>query len=457
MNIKQKIIYIFFLILPFIDLITSLFTKLAPTSISLGIIVKGITIIFVTLYVLFYSKSKYRKSSIIYFFLVGFFLLIYFLLKPDIWQLKYIINEVIVLFKYLYFPIMLCGLLNVFDDFKIDNKLIKKVFLINCIEYTLLLLIPYFTGTSFNESLKGSKGWFYAANEVGAITVILLCSLTYFLDINKKWKVVFIFPILLSIALIGTKTSYLGMILVTLLILALFMHRYGKKAIFLSIIAIFLLIFACQFSSATYNFKGAGIKYEETDKTEEKLPESDKDKDEEEVEGEKLPIDIEDSIDKDLDYKTIYELIPNVKVANLVNKILNGRADLFLQNYYVYADSGYKNILFGLSFTQREAIGYRVNDYLIEIDFLDIIIHYGIVGFIIYFLPLIILFINFVKKYKLFTAESLLYLLVALLTLSISSLAGHILAAPAVSIYVVLLLVMVNNYLEDNGSLKNMK
>ena len=88
MNIKQKIVYIYFLILPFIDLITSLFTKLTSISLSLGIIVKGITIIFVTLYVLFYSKSKYRKRSIIYFFLVLFFLATYFLLKPDLWQIR---------------------------------------------------------------------------------------------------------------------------------------------------------------------------------------------------------------------------------------------------------------------------------------------------------------------------------------------------------------------------------
>lgn len=457
MNLRQKIIYIYFFILPFIDLITSLITRFTTNFISLGIIIKGITIIFITMYVLFFSKSKYRKNSIIYFFLLGFFLLIYFLLKPDIWQINYIIDEVKILFKYLYFPIMLCGLLNLFDDFKIDNNLIKKILLTNCIIYTLLLLIPYFTGTNFNaynyESLKGSKGWFYAANEVGSITVILLCSLTFFLDNEKKWKVIFIFPILLSVSLIGTKVSYLGMILVTILVLALYIYRNGKKSIFLSIIAILLLVFSCQFSFATYNFKGSGVKYNDLDKEQEKKPNLDSNEEEFEEE-EKLPDEISIPNEKEPDAKTIYELIPNLKVANFVNKILNGRADLFLQNYFVYVDSGYKNILFGLSFTQRDSIGYRVNDYLIEIDFLDIIIHYGIVGFIVYFLPLIMLFINFIKKHKLFHAESLLYLTIILLTLSISSLAGHILAAPAVSIYIVLLLIMVNNYLEDNVSLK---
>ncbi len=459
MNVKQKIVYIYFLILPFVDLITALFTKLTSASISLGIVVKGITIILVTFYVLFYSKSKYRKRSIIYFFLVLFFLAIYFLSKPDLWKIKYIIDEVKLLFKYFYFPIMLCGLLNVFDDFRIDNKLLKKILLINCITYTLLLLIPYFTGTSFNtynySTMKGSKGWFFAGNEVGVIAVILLCSLTYFLDIEKKWKIIFIFPILFSITIIGTKASYLGMIIVTLLVLLLFLYQNGKKGFILSVIALCMLIGACQFSPTVSNFAGAGIKYKHPELPEkEENPETDANK-EEPNEEEITSNDSEDyNNDDDTKFKTIYELIPNFKVADLVNKVLNGRADLFLQNYYVFVDSEPESILFGLSFTPRDAIGYHVNDYLIEIDFLDILIHYGVIGFIVYFLPLIAIFVSFTKRFKLFTAEAVLYLLISLLTLAISSFAGHILAAPAVSIYIVLLLIMVNNYLEDNVSLK---
>ena len=68
MNIKQKIVYVYFLILPFIDLATSLITRYANFPISIGAIIKGVTILICIFYVLFFSKSKYKIKSIIFIF-----------------------------------------------------------------------------------------------------------------------------------------------------------------------------------------------------------------------------------------------------------------------------------------------------------------------------------------------------------------------------------------------------
>ncbi|MDE7213085.1 MAG: O-antigen ligase family protein, partial [Anaeroplasmataceae bacterium] len=71
---------------------------------------------------------------------------------------------------------MVSCLVLIFDDFNIDNKFIKKILFINCIMYTLLLLIPYVSGTSFDSYCdnggSGKNGWFYAANETGAIMIL---------------------------------------------------------------------------------------------------------------------------------------------------------------------------------------------------------------------------------------------------------------------------------------------
>ena len=66
MNIKQKIILIYFLILPFIDLATSLMTRFTDIMLTPGMIIKGITLLFAIIYIFFFSKSKYKRISIIY-------------------------------------------------------------------------------------------------------------------------------------------------------------------------------------------------------------------------------------------------------------------------------------------------------------------------------------------------------------------------------------------------------
>ena len=86
---------------------------------------------------------------------------------------------------------------------------------------------------------------------------------------------------------------------------------------------------------------------------------------------------------------------------------------------------------------------YDVKKKLIEIDYLDIIIHYGIIGFIVYFLPLIYLFVRMLKEKSKKNPEFWLYLILLLLELMVSSFAGHVLSAPAVSIYLVLVMYLI--------------
>ena len=117
--------------------------------------------------------------------------------------------------------------------------------------------------------------------------------------------------------------------------------------------------------------------------------------------------------------------------------------EFFLKNYSIYSESKIKNQLFGISWCVRKSINYDVKKKLIEIDYLDIIIHYGIIGFIIYFMPLVYLFIRMIKEKTKKTPEFWLYLILLLLELFVSSFAGHVLSAPAVSIYLVLVMYLI--------------
>lgn len=434
MNKKEKIIYIYFLLLPFLDLITSLMTRFTNLSMSLGMIVKGLTFVFSTIYVFFFSKSKYKKHSIIYILLVLLFAILYFVTKIDILKINNIFTELVNAFKYLYFPIMFVCLMSIFDDFKISNELIKKILLYNLITYAFLMLFPYITNTSFNSyrynNVDGENGWFYAANETGAIITILLSSLYVFMDNKNKLKIFVVVPLMLPLALMGTKVSYLGLILVVLLVIILYIlnnwSAKNKKEIFvLPFILILLTILVCNISPTIKNLEGSIDRNSEL-VTDEKIEED----------------------DKTFKYEDISDLIKNEKINKIVKIALNGRDKFFLMNYSIYEESSLVDKLFGLSWSDRKKFDYTFERKLIEIDYLDIVIHYGIIGFIIYFLPLCYFIINVFKRISKKDYETWFYLLILFIGLAISALAGHVLAAPAVSIYLILIMLIISNNLK---------
>ena len=419
MTKKQKIIYLYFIILPIIDVITSLITRFTDMTLSLGMIVKGLTMVFTVVYVFFFSKAKYRKPSIYYIIILVIYGLLYFLTKRELLNLHTISYEISYIFHYLYYPVMIIGVFNIFDDFKIKKELIYKVLLINCIVYTLLLIIPYITNTSFNSyrwnNVKGQNGWFYSANETGAICILLSSCMLFLLDNKKKYKILLTIPILVAIALIGTKVSYLGMIIVTIMVALTFTFKEKVERFKLPAILLACLAIICNFSPALSNLEN---RVDQLD-------------------------DETSDVNRKYRYEKIEDIVKNKTVAKIIKLSLNGRESFFLKNYSVYSTSKVTDKLFGLSWSNRESIDYDVKKKLIEIDYLDILIHYGIIGFIIYFLPLIYLFVGMLKYKTKKSPEFWMFLILFMLELFVSCIAGHVLSAPAVSIYLVLIMYLI--------------
>jgi hypothetical protein len=147
--------------------------------------------------------------------------------------------------------------------------------------------------------------------------------------------------------------------------------------------------------------------------------------------------------------ETVYdkELVKK-PVTKIIKVALNERDSFFLMNFSVYSESSLVDKLFGISWSDRESLGYTFERKLIEVDYLDIFIHYGIIGFIIYFLPLVYFIIKVLKNIKKEDYETWFYMLVLFLGFAVSALAGHVLAAPAVSIYLVLIMLIIKNNIE---------
>lgn len=441
-DLKQKILILFFFSMPWVDLLTSIMTRFIDFPVTIGVVVKGLSLAVALIYVFFFSKCKYRKHTIFYVIVVCIFAVLYFLTKPDIWQFSGLFTEVMYAFKYLYFPIMLFCLYNVFHDLDIQTSLIKKIVSVNCLVYAALLLIPYLTGTGFSSyvyDFDGNTGWFYAANEIGAILIVLSICIFDFMDNNNLKKILLAAPIIYSISTIGTKVSYLGIIASVLISAVVFIFNNKKKRFLLPAILVSLLIVCCFGSVAVENMHIlAGM---------DNLPSSTEELETEEDTEDTTEEDTEDGFG-DGTYDSAADYIRDHKLLSLINRALSNRILFTLENFDSFPKGGAASILFGLGWADRTAVDYDYYKKVIEIDILDILLHYGFVGFAVYFAPFIFLIRKYIKYVKEIPVASYAYIFAALLILGISCIAGHILGAPAVSIYLILLILLVIRQLE---------
>lgn len=116
--------------------------------------------------------------------------------------------------------------------------------------------------------------------------------------------------------------------------------------------------------------------------------------------------------------------------------------DKFLKVYkQYYKDAPLSQKLFGMGY----AGNYTVKIKLIEMDFHDLFFAFGIVGFLIYLLPLLYfgikLFIRVITNFKkILTVKYMLLASTVVLSLGVGFMSGHVLTAPSVSIFFVVIL-----------------
>ena len=103
----------------------------------------------------------------------------------------------------------------------------------------------------------------------------------------------------------------------------------------------------------------------------------------------------------------------------------------------------------GLGYSYK--IGKEINSNLIEMDFLALLFYHGVLGFIFYIIPILYFAMYCIKKIwglrkSLWKNENLVvYTYGILIGLACAAVSGHVLIAPAVSIYIALLIVKLNS------------
>ncbi len=430
-NKKINIFYVFLLIQPILDLVTSLMVRFTNLSLTIGMVVRGLFLFIMVIYLLFVNKSVHRKKSIIYLGILCIFSILYLITKDGIFTLGFLKTEVIYLFKYMYFPIIALCLINAFDELQIKKEKIFKVCIIEAIIYSILIILPEITHTAFSSYIdnnEGTVGWFYAANEIGAIMVALFPFLYYLLfERESVVKIALTFTIvILAMTLLGTKTSFLGMLITEILYTLYFLFNYKKNRAYGLKWSIIIIIISFGLIPNIHAVKNLQNAIAESSHIKEEVKE-----------------------DNEKENKKYTSSSPSVQ--RIIKVALSGRDKFFYNTLEIYDNANIDDKLLGIGFVNRNEINNKKIEKLIEIDPLDVFFHYGIIGFIILFIPLIYIVYRTLKsifknKFGLSFFKFTNIYVIGIITM-ISMIAGHVYSSPAVSIYVSFAMAMLNSSL----------
>ncbi|MFB4167182.1 O-antigen ligase family protein [Virgibacillus sp. JSM 102003] len=459
-----KLLSIFIVIQPILDILTFLSLRHTNFSITIGIVIRVLFLSISIGFIIFGHKTQLKKYIIIYltvlFSVMGISNGLNYFFKPNF----LIFEELQFTTKALYYSVMFCSILLAIQSKSNSEYIMKhmiKLITISMSIFATTFLISILTNTStptYKFGKEGFSGWFFAGNEISAIVAICFpLVFIYFLKNTLSLKNIkhWLPALLLAITgiFIGTKVSFLAIIVTITLITsfnlclwALKISKTGIKNVYskhlrLSGIFVIILIFLIPFSPGFNNIQGDYTNISET------IDENDNDSKKED--GKKQTPRQDESNTKKGSTSIISE-------SGLVRTLLSSRNVYFESILLDYSASNTLQKFFGIGYA-----GYYEDEEdskMIEMDFFDLFFSFGIIGSVLILLPLFITFYNVFKEIfyntKTFlTIENLLLLLSTGLGMGISFVAGHVLFAPAVSIYLTISLVLLLN--NTSFSIKN--
>ncbi|MED0960268.1 O-antigen ligase family protein [Bacillus paramycoides] len=459
---------LFFIILqPVLDLLTSLSIILLKSNATVGILVRFLIMAVGGIYILIQAKEKENRKFLIYLILLAVVLGIGFINNTLVKNPIVLGEEVKFVAKALYIYIMLGSYIlalkslkktvNISD--KVRNSIVYSTLIINAV-----MVISISTSTDFGsyEWMKvGSRGWFYAGNELGSILAIIFpIVVLYSIQKTKSVKhVLYWIPSLLmiySLIQVGTKVG-MGSIGATLaaaigiIVLQLLFDRKNpnKKSLVLNaFIAVVLLAGVAGTFKMTPLAQNMGIHTnylseqnvaQQGQKEKEIKEKIKKEEKQHKVEKPEEKAKIEAEVKKELEKEQ--------KKENQENLIFSGRQVYEERHNQFFKEAPMSQKLLGMGY----AGNFKYNEQkqpdpkLIEMDFHDWFYDFGIIGFALLMIPFIYyglrILLAFITRFKeIFNIKYGMISVSLVLALGIAYIAGHILTAPGVGIYFVVVL-----------------
>lgn len=443
---SKNILYLFIIILPILDMSSFIFRNFFNTSFSPSTFIRPIIPIILILIIFF--KHKFKLKTI----LIGSIYSIYALIHLYVFnKLNYGISygtpthELQYLINYSFSILNLFIFLFIF--YKEDTKNIAKSILIANGIYILSIYISILTNTSSTTYLEGIgfKGWFESGNSLSTILVLnLFIIFTLFNKLeNKKIKIIAFIEIILSgiflIFLLGTRTGLFGFILVIGLFLfskifILFrdnffnrekkLEKNKKILLIICVLLIILVVGLVLYKGSSFLARRKylnNLNYEIIDSAtgnpscvtgdilnfKEQIETTGIDKN-------YMPDPMQISINE------LYDFANKHNIAGTDRRT----QQLVYNAYLVKNQSNMFYILFGNGFLNN------YGELTLEMEVPALLFNFGILGFVLYFIPFLVLFIYYIyigiKNIKKIDAEYMFLCSGILLSFVLSFLVGQI-------------------------------
>lgn len=398
-NNLSKIINIFILLQPVLDLITGICLHEFSFNLTLGIIVRMLFLLFIAYTSVFIYK---RKLSLIYYLIFSLYSIIY-LINILIFKGNNIFGELQGLLRVFYFPSILISLYDLKDEVKISNSTLFATLSL----YLVFIFIPIVLNTGFKSyqiTKSGTLGYYNSANEISGIISILTPII--FIMFNSKshalFKTLYTLLYLIVILTVGTKTPLLSLLITIAMTFIWIMIKSYKNKKYKRILASFLII--------VVGIVGLIIVIPKTN--------------------------FYKNIKVHLDFLKVKDVTDIIDNGNLIDHFIFSQRVTFLTDRKdVYDNSSISEKLFGIGYYHDEK-----EAKLVEMDYFDIYLNHGIIGFIIFMGTYLYVLINLTNKKRKLDFNLYMLNISILLVIFLSLFTGHIITAPSVSLIVIALI-----------------
>ena len=407
---NDKFLKIFLFIQPFLDVLAAV---LIYNNVD-NFVTSLIRLVFMGLMVLYLYFGEYenKKKTLIYVSTLIMTIIIHTLIMVFDKDMSVFMYEFKNTISTYYFVFLLISLGVIYKD----NKISKKELMYLWIIYVLLTFIPNVLGIgfkSYSHSKTGMTGWFYSANVVGSILVIILPIILSEIKKLPKLLIVILGALALySVFSLGTKTPVLGLGIILFFNLLYYVYKLFKSKKKKSIVIIFSsLILLCGVSAyvipKTSFYENLKIHYNFLKKNDVKI------------------------FSKEF----------------LDHFVFSQRLSMEERTRHNYNKSHIQEKIFGIGYIENYSTD-SVNLKIVEMDYFDIFYREGIIGFILFFIPVIYMIVMFFKNNSINFVSVNMFISILLIML-LALFQGHIFITPAISIFVALILNMGRSKLSE--------
>lgn len=434
---------VYILCQPLLDVLTGLAVK-AGIPITVGIVVRSLFMGLAFLYAVFISDFPGKKRWMIFIGALIAYLAVFMAYMFSLGGLPLCVSNMKDVVKTFFFPFVLFFFWSVYRQYGMPVSV--RILAWTGALYASVIPVSYITNTSFLSYVNsgyGVGGWFYAANEVGCILAVtgpftILHCLRVLPQVTKKdwWRGALAVWALVAVAVsanfLGTKiifgftTLYCAAAFVWTL-WALRRDPNRARKIQAAVMGGMLLLTVAIFLVNSPLKRYLGEVY---------FPLLDN-------EPEITTASWNEELRNACRGTWLYELIESNKFVERIDQILSRRFISSSPSVQVYTDGGILAKLLGIGYANVPSYSRDVH-YMIEMDPLSILIRHGVLGFALYYVPYLAFIVWSVVQFFKRPAQRLgslgccTALYCTLAGCAISALAGHVLVAPAVATFMIL-------------------